>query len=313
MIDELISKYNLNFTVSNSLKKKLSEVNFIDHRNEYKLAIRNNFKVNPKFKDRKGYFNHLYVYTFKKRTVEIFSKNTPSKNLINEFDRIINFFDAIVKYNLRVHIQFYMFKDLKKGLPVRANVTSGSTVIDKGKILIFRVSEWRKVLIHECIHYYNMHVYTLNKDLMYIYKDIITNSNLSPNEGYTEFFALILYYHLYHSREIKEHLNKELAFGFIQTAKILKLKNFNNYEELICSEKEYEQDCFILSYFLLKTYFLYKTRYQECIKMGWDNENIKCFQNINLKEKKFSEIINYCMDKYDPKNDKTKNIKFSLT
>jgi hypothetical protein len=313
MIDDLISKYNLSFTVSNSLKKKLSEIEFIDHGNEYKLDIRKNFKVNSKFKDRKNYFNYLYIYTYKKRTIEIFSKNKHPKNLINEIDKIINFFDSIVKYNLRIHIQFYMFRDQKKGLPVRANITSGSTVLDPGKILIFKVSEWRKVLIHEAIHYYNMHIYTLNKDLLYIYQSIITDSKLSPNEGYTEFFALILYYHLYHPLQIKEHLTKELAFGFLQTAKILKLKNFNNYEELICAEKEYSQDCFVLSYFLLKTYFLYKTRYQNCIKMGWDNDNVKCFEDINLNEKKFASIINYCMQEYNPVKDRVKSINFSLT
>ena len=146
--------------------------------------------------------------------------------------------------------------------------------------------------------------------MLYIYKNINTKSNLSPNEGYTEFLALILYYKIFKPRRIEHYLTREIAWGFIQSAKILRLKGFKKYGELFDGEKEYSQDTALLSYFLLKTYFLFYNKYQKCIKLVPGNNNVKCFKDINLRQKNFGKIINFCIKNYDPED---MSMKFSLT
>jgi hypothetical protein len=153
-----------------------------------------------------------------------------------------------------------------------------------------------------------LHIYTIQKKLLYAFKDINTNSVIKPNEAYTEFLALIFYYFIFNKEEINKKLTSELAWGFIQSAKILKYKNFDNYQQLF-NGKKYEQDCSLLSYYILKTYFLFKSSYQKCIKLG-PNDDIECFKLINLQDSKFTSIINYCIKNLDV-NDKS--FKMSLT
>lgn len=321
-LDNLIKKYNLKFSINLNLLKELQNVNF-QQSNFYKIQFKKTSINNQFLKDNRLINNYLYEkirkdltiknsYNFGKRRINIFSEKKLPIIYIKKIDRILNFFDGAIGRPKTYYIDIYLLdvpKKLNTQFPDlnRNVVNSGSNLIEKRKVVIFRKEEWEKVLVHELIHYLNWHIYTIRKSLMYAFEDINTSSNISPNEGYTEFFALILYYFI-KNKDIDYHLTRELAWGFVQSAKVLKYKNFNNYQELFSGE-EYSQDSFLLGYFILKTYFLFKNRYQKCIKLGENNDS-ECFKNINLRDSKFSSIINYCMKNL---NESDKSFKMSLT
>ena len=198
----------------------------------------------------------------------------------------------------------------KHPVACKENINSASNYgLRKHYLYIYRHEEWTKILIHELIHYFNLHIYLFQKDLLYAFKDINTKSNISPNEAYTEFLALIFYYFIFHPKEIDERLTKELAWGFIQSAKVLKSKNIDKYQQLFTIE--YKQNTALLSYYLLKTYFLFKENNQRAIILYYRDKNEdNYYQDINLKDKKFSEIINYCLENL---NMNDKSLKMSLT
>lgn len=319
-LNYLINKYKLNFSINSKLLKELEAVKF-DQTNFYKYHSKKIIINNHYLEDDIGDYlyqkirNNLKIrnsYTYGKRRINIFSEHKLPINYIKKIDRILNFFDGAIGRPKTYLIDIYLLDEPKKISSRFPNlnkdvVNGGSNLIEKRKVVIYRKEEWEKVLVHELIHYLNWHIYTILKSLLYAFKDINSDSYISPNEGYTEFFALILYYFI-KNKDINECMTRELAWGFVQSAKFLKYKNLDNYQDLF-SGKRYTQDSFLLGYFVLKTYFLFKKRYQKCIKLG-ENDDVDCFKDINLRDKKFSAIINYCLENL---NERDKSFKMSLT
>lgn len=344
MIEELIKKFNLSFIKDDNFYKELDDLDF------NKKDIKKNYTcINIKINDLntklelKEKLNYLAYYNYQTRKIYFYSKNKITNDFyINTVDKILNFYDAIFKKENVYLIEIYLDNNPKllkeNNIVSYNNIIGGSNILKKKFIVIFREEEWSKVLIHELIHYTNLHIFIFQKELLYAFKNINTNSIIKPNEGYTEFLALIFYYYIYNNiknnnnnniinnnndnniinnnninnNNDKDMLTKEMAWGFIQCAKILKNRNFNSYQELF-SGKEYSQDTSILSYYFLKTYFLYNSKYQKCIKLDYMDkykDNYKCFKDINLQDDKFTEIINYCINNLDL-NDKS--LKMSLT
>merc|ERR1712224_433802 len=135
-------------------------------------------------------------------------------------------------------------------------------------ITLWRKEELCKVLIHELIHYLHLDIYSSQDNLKFIYNDInLDGSITNPNEAYTEYVAIVLYiYWIYKTTECKLTLKKfmekrlliELGWSFYQIAKILKFfKCYNSYEDLFKKGCKFKQQTNVLSYFILKTYFLY--------------------------------------------------------
>lgn len=306
MIEELIKKYKLNFKINTQLLNNLNNLNFRNIKNKYHKKV---IKIND------GY---LTKYNINRRIINIYTEEKLNTDYyINKIDKICNFYDSIFhkENKKKLFLMDLYFKDKNPKLltekhpeACKENINSASNLIKKNYIVIYRHEEWSKILIHELIHYFNLHIYKFQKDLLYAFKDINTQSKISPNEGYTEFLSLIFYYFIFHKEEINKRLTCELSWGFIQTAKVLKSKNINKYEELFT--KEYKQNSSVLSYYLLKTYFLYNKRFQKTIILYYRDENENnYFQDINLKDKKFSTIINYCLKNL---NENDKSLKMSL-
>jgi len=239
------------------------------------------------------FFDNIYIWFY------IASKhayNYCSKNL-NVYIYLTNIKRTLPKSNIHV----------LEPVHINGGVSNVCVRNSLSEIVIYRKEEWSKILIHELIHYLNLHIYLFQKDLLYAFKDIKTNSIIKPNEAYTEFLSLIFYYFIFHEKEINRKLNCELAWGFIQTARVLKSKNINKYQELFT--KEYKQNTSLLSYYLLKTYFLYKERFQKAIILYYRDKNEdNYFQNINLKDRKFHKIVDYCLENLD----ENKTLKMSL-
>ena len=319
MIEEIITKYKLQFTLQKNLYQRLEAIDFNKHQDYKKLVQKVNniedkaynlYKVTLKNK-----LLYQTSYRNKDRNINLYTKKPlKNDNYITVIDRILNFFNNMPDSRRLILIDIFLDdnpKILKNNQPLDRNVINGASVIKRKKwLVIFKKSEWIKTLIHELIHYHNYHIYNFKSDLFYVYQDIKTSSNLSFNEAYTEFFALIIYYFLFYKKDIDKLITRELAWGFIQSAKLLKYKDFSSYQELF-NEKEYQQDGFFLSYYIGKTYLLYKKYYQNCICLGI-NDKLECFfeKKIDLQDKKFTAIINYCLKNLDPKD---KNFNFSLT
>lgn len=320
LLKEIIEKYNINFKVNKDLEKALKSVKIQDKANYYKSETTPYTIDNPKLEQ--FISNDLYqkivknlkfknYYTWHKRKFTIYSKGKINISYIKKLDRICNFFDSAIGKEKTYKIDLYISGEKKSlcekyPVPNKDNINSGANIIERGKIVIYREEEWEKIVVHELIHYVNWHIFTIREHMLYPFKDINTSSRISPNEGYTEYFALILYYYI-KGHNLNASLTMETAWGFIQSAKILKYKGFETYNSLY-SGKMYSQDSFLLSYFILKTYFLYNNRYQKCLKLS-ENDDYKCFLDINLQSKKFSEIMEYCIENLDL-NDKC--LKMSL-
>tara|TARA_Y100000589_G_C26836403_1_gene500187 strand:- start:139 stop:651 length:513 start_codon:yes stop_codon:yes gene_type:complete len=152
-----------------------------------------------------------------------------------------------------------------------------------------------------------------------LYKNInLEGDECNPNEAYTELVALIIFAYWRYSISNKtysieeyltKHLTIELGWSFLQIAKILKhFKCYNDYESLFSNTCKFKQKTNVLSYFILKTYYLFNL---EKISININFNSLKqtkektdsILKNTNLLDKSFNIIINSIMNDYDLNDD----------
>ena len=142
---------------------------------------------------------------------------------------------------------------------------------------------------------------------------------VNPNEAYTEILALILmniweYKYKNVDIDINSYINKkltlELGWSYHQISKILNFfVCYNSYEELFTDNCEFRQNSNVLSYFILKTYFLQNLH---LVLKDFTLDNLyftfkkadNILYNTNLLDKTFSKNINNILRTY---NDKSNN------
>ena len=244
------------------------------------------------------------IFSKGNRLINIYYDKNIDFQMIRKIDIILNMFDSILQnekyYSIDLFLSPLKKKIYKNKSIEKVNINTGSIKYKRNYITIYREEEWDKVLIHELIHYKHLHILSIRDKLKYAFKDInFKGSILNPNEAYVESMAIILYclynYHL-KQKYIKVPLKKyieirisiEMGWSLGQFIKILHHKKYKSYQELF--DKEYYQNTAILSYYLLKLYFLYNTRFQKCILFSTRHE-FKCFKDIDIKNIFFSEII----------------------
>ncbi len=258
--------------------------------------------------------NTLFIkttYKYNKRTVKIFSSNVLNDVLIKKIDSIFNFFDILTGTENKYYLEIFLSSKKKffnKNLDSidSDNINSGATLPGE-YIYLWRCEELTKVLIHELVHYLHLDMARYQNKFKVLYKDINLEAGMiNPNEAYTEFLALFLmsiwsFYYNSFDGELNEFVNKrltiELGWSYHQIAKILKyFKCYSNYDDLFTNNCTFKQNTNVLSYFILKTYFL---------------------QNINIILSKFNlqnlyvtdEISKYILNNTDLRDDKfTENI-----
>ena len=108
------------------------------------------------------------------------------------------------------------------------NINSGSCIAGE-IVLIWRLEELYKVLIHELIHFYDLDFHSNNENYNDIQNYIMETYNVkpfdSPNESYTETLAIIIYslfYSYYSKYDFNLIIKYEIMYTFIQISKILK-------------------------------------------------------------------------------------------
>lgn len=262
--------------------------------------------------------NRLFLKTTfsgKNREIIIYSEKKIDDKLINKIDSIFNFFDILTGKKNKYYIEIFLCKKKKyfnKNLDSLDpdNINSGAT-LPGNYIIIWRYEEIFKVIIHELVHYLGLDMLSYQDKLKELYKDINLKATImNPNEAYTELLALLFlsiwnFYISDTQYEINEFVNKwlniELGWSYHQVAKVLKyFKCYSNYEDLYTEICEFRQNSNVLSYFILKTYFLQNINK---ILHNFDYNNLYMnrkisefiFKNTNLKDINFSNNINRLM------------------
>ena len=262
--------------------------------------------------------NNLFVkniYKYKKRTVIIFTQNKLDDKFIKKIDSIFNFFDILTgkenMYYLEIFLsnkKKYFNENLNSIDP--DNINSGAT-LPGVFIYLWRKEEIIKVLIHEIVHYLDLDMIDYQNKFKILYKNINLDAKMvNPNEAYTEILALFLMsVWSYYNRELNEDINNfvskrltiELGWSYHQINKILKyFKCYDNYDELFNNKCKFRQRTNVLSYFILKTYFLQNINLVldefrlDNLYMTKDNAD-RIFKITNLQDDKFMKNINNIM------------------
>lgn len=338
---DIIKMLNLNINCNLNIINKLNNIKYIykkpKHINKCKLNKQTNKEFYKDYLYNDFVSNDILNYVFKKlhhkneyiwnhKHIVIYHNNNIPNKFIEEVYYILNLFDYITNKKNNYQIIFYLTK-CKKKLDYNynyigpKNVNSGAT-LPSHFIYIWRLEEWKKVLIHEIIHYLFLDINKYQDRFKKLYNDInLETSIINPNEGYTELVALFImsiykynYYKNFYNIDISiyDFINKrltiELGWSFYQITKILKFFNcYQSYEELFTKKCVFRQKSNVLSYYILKTYFLYNINdILKDFKFNdiFINENKVnyIYNKTNIREKSFTKNINYIMNNYTIKD-----------
>lgn len=270
-------------------------------------------------------------YKFKDTNVNLFLYNNRlSKKLLNELLDLINFsitlFDKIHKPRKNVKIYFLLTNEKKTinieknnqliGDNINTGYTQSFSDINEDFIVIYRMEELKKVLVHELIHLYNLHGFMRPSNVKINTLIKSTNTRFSIFEAYTETLAILIYTYYYskkNNEDFEKLINKQLNFSFLQSAKILYNQKIYNVNDL--GKKEINETTNATSYFIIKCAILsninlYKNIFNEKLGISLLNkEEIILFdENLikSIKNKKFKENINNYLEEL--KNNKVDNI-----
>lgn len=234
-------------------------------------------------------FNHIYVLSNKDNNkmsvdidkIELLSKiaSITIKSLSKLFKKTINLKVNIILYAMSATKKF---PEEKYDVISENNVNSGDSTIfsfydetesntiynlvNNPLIRLYRSEELIKVLIHEIIHCtkfeshfgpspkHNFKVFSTKFNEKLLFNETIT-------ETLAEFINCVLY-SLINNQDLNSVLNKEIDFGFIQTAKILDHFGFKSINDFtnnnIHDNRKILQQTSTFEYHILKSILLYK-------------------------------------------------------
>ena len=224
---------------------------------------------------------------------------------INKLQHIINFMINLAKDNNKQNnvANIIIFCGLQrkeifffeKLILCSDNINSGSSVPGK-TVMIWRLEEIFKVLIHELVHFYQLDFNSSDENLLYLSSYLRTKYNVngfdSPNESYTEFLAIIIHSVFvthYTSYDIYKVLKYEIIFTLFQVAKILKFYGFKSTRDF--SSIPVNQTTSVFSYFIIKGALLFSL--PKVIEFV--GANISAL-DIRQKSTKFIYIVQECMN-----------------
>ncbi len=293
----------------------------------------NNYSYSDKFKNKIKLLKRINIiqYNFENTNVNLYLYNNRlSKKLINEILDLINFsitlFNNVHKPKENIKIYFFQINE-KKTINIKKNnqligdnINTGYTQsfsdMNEDYIVIYRMEELKKVLIHELIHLYNLHGFMSPSNIEINNFIKSTNPRFSIFEAYTETLAVLIYTYYYskkNNEDFERLINEQLNFSFLQSAKILynqKIFNINNLGKKRINETTNATSYFILKCAILNNLNLYKNIFNEKDGISLlNNDKIKLFdENLikSIKNRKFKENINESLE--DLKNNKINNI-----
>lgn len=205
-------------------------------------------------------YDKIYLYfpcNYDNNDSNICIQDDEVNKIVNEILTIINIMRNITKKKHMVDLTIFFGKQKKKmpknNIFSAENINSGSTY-PAFEVYIWRREEFRKVLIHELVHYFGCDAGIYNNGYEKLEKVINNNFKYewldSHNEAYTEILALIIH-SCYVSKitkiSLKVVLANELYFTIFQISKILKQYNNNDIFKI-----KFKQTTSVLSYFIVK-------------------------------------------------------------
>jgi hypothetical protein len=254
-----------------------------------------------KFKEIQLNNNKISLYEFDKK---------PNLDLIFF---IINFMENLAKkFNIKYNpIDLTLILTSQKKLITNKkflgpeNINSGSTYFNNS-VLIWRIEEVYKVLIHELIHFFGFdHSLFMNSLSNNGTNKHCINGDDRENEAYTESFALSIHTFIL-SKFLKvpffDLFNYEINFSLIQCKKILDFFKIDNIKDIIfnknCDNPIYQKTG-VFSYFFIKTSlilnlkntmdFIYKnskniSEFNKLIEKSLESEEINIVNNIKIPD-----------------------------
>ena len=102
-----------------------------------------------------------------------------------------------------------------------------------------------------------------------------------------------------------------ITISFYQIVKILDFSNVMIHMKIYFKKCEFRQRTSVLSYFVLKSYFLFHSdKFMDCINFTNLGTRFNCIKEINLNDKKFGNCINVLLKFYRGKFDKCMRMSF---
>lgn len=137
------------------------------------------------------------------------------------------------------------------------NTNSGFTYIHRNEIIIFRLEEFPKVIIHELIHHdKNIHsdfISPHNKQLIFKHFNFHPATNFILNEAIVELWATIIHLSLvskFYNIDFNLLLETEIQYSLFKSNQLLNLQKKQK-------QKKWFDKCNIYCYIIFKTIFLY--------------------------------------------------------
>ena len=309
--NKIEKKYNC--SINEVIEKNKSLLEFVDSK-FYGGHLTSQFISSRIIRD---IINKLFIKTVikaDKREITFYSKKKLKESLIDKIDSILNFFDRLTSKRNYYKIDIFLSNKKKKinfnnDTLLPDNINSGLT-LPGSFICLFRNEELIKVLFHELVHYLNLDMRSYQDKFKKLYSEINLNATVvNPNEAYTEILALLfmsMWKYVYYKYDryydintfISRRLTIELGWDYFQIYKILNFfKCYKSYEDLFTNNCEFKQESNVLSYYILKTYFLQNiSRVLNFMSINnlYINKEISddIFNNINLMDDNFKLNIN---------------------
>lgn len=263
-------------------------------------------------------------YQTEKLNVHIFCNNDKQVSdviNINEIVLIYELMSKISKKETPLTLTIFTCTITKTLKPIHGVLTSvcinsGSTM--QGEFInIWRKEEWKKVLIHEMIHFFAMDIKNhYSNDIEQLQNNIHGIYNIKgsiiPYEAFTELLAIIIHscylqYIFNNKVKLKDLLCIELNFSLFQVAKILDSYGITNIRSIKEGTQKIKQTTSVFSYFIIKTAILFSfDRFIDFLgdSLHFDEKHSEFEELIitSLENKEFVDNINNILKIFKNKN-----------
>lgn len=237
-----------------------------------------------KYISKQTYHKHLIQFVIHKRRISLhfFTTTKISKKIIENVIHIISFLSYFASSKCSNILDIYIFSTpFKKEISTiddhigskDINTAYTYACIENNVIYIYRKEEWKKVLIHECMHAFGIDFSTIetqnNTVIQERLKSIFKlNIRYNMNEAFTETFAtLINNIQLFHNNQIskkelipfmEENLKNEIIHSLVQTNKYLKQSQLSLRHLLYGKDNSfYNENTSAFAYYFIKCVFIY--------------------------------------------------------
>tara|TARA_Y100000591_G_scaffold332831_1_gene371791 strand:+ start:330 stop:1664 length:1335 start_codon:yes stop_codon:yes gene_type:complete len=331
---KLRTQIDNNYEIIEIVNKHLQPSQYLNH------EIANYISKNVKTQNNYLFIKYTIPFNSTQIVLNFISFRSFSQKLLKQLDKIVKimFASLLLINNLTqstsifnkptLNVYFFLTPFMKhfdindKHLGAK-NCNTGFTYpnLDEGLIVIYRLEEFFKVLIHESIHNAGVdsQLFNLkrqnygNDNKTQLYNKFLENFNLQKvedlgfNEAITEFWANYVFFSVYafdkQTQSFNDYQKKferifliQQIFTMFQISKILHCNGIK-YRELLTKfskNDKYNESTHVISYYLFKFFLIvdYKTfieRYFENRDITKDNINIK----FGLEMYNFKMIFNY--------------------